>query len=326
MAREAYGDRWLKTGLAVSLVVHTAALAAIAWLPPAMGAAPGGFEEIRVFDREAASFPVPVELVELPPEEIAPAAEGLSVEIVARPETQPQMERQREPAPAVRRPEPEPERTEPEIAEASPTPTERPEPTGAAEGEPAEGEPAEVEEPGGGGGGGGWVDLGSPSPAGDLPILSGATPGGTVPGSGSGSGSGEGPGRGGGSGGGSGGGVGTGEGSGAGPGSGSGSGEAGGGGFQSRVADRRVPEVVSKGALEYPASAAADGAEGRVKLKVMVTEEGRVAEVGVAESSGDTRLDAAAAEFVRGWRYLPAVQNGTPRRVYTHATVEFELR
>jgi outer membrane biosynthesis protein TonB len=37
-------------------------------------------------------------------------------------------------------------------------------------------------------------------------------------------------------------------------------------------------------------------------------------------------LDAAASESVKGWRYKPAVQDGKPRRVYTHAVVRFELK
>ncbi len=84
--------------------------------------------------------------------------------------------------------------------------------------------------------------------------------------------------------------------------------------------------MVEKGRLEYPRAAVEDGAEGKVKLKVLVTESGTVAEVSVSQSSGDRRLDAAAAEFVKGWRYKPAVQDGKPRRVYTYAVVTFELK
>jgi protein TonB len=94
----------------------------------------------------------------------------------------------------------------------------------------------------------------------------------------------------------------------------------------SRTADRRQPKVVSKGALEYPKSAVSDGVEGTVKLKVLVTETGDVAEVTVVESSRDRRLDAAAREFVARWKYLPATQNGHARRVHTYATVTFELQ
>jgi protein TonB len=92
------------------------------------------------------------------------------------------------------------------------------------------------------------------------------------------------------------------------------------------VADRLEPEVVAKGTLDYPPSAAAEGVAGTVRLEVLVTETGSVADVQVTASSGDRRLDEAAREWVHRWRYRPAVQDGKPRRVYTHATVEFELR
>lgn len=84
--------------------------------------------------------------------------------------------------------------------------------------------------------------------------------------------------------------------------------------------------MLRKTAPDYPASAVEDGVEGVVKLKVLVTETGSVAEVEVTASSGDRRLDAAAKECVRKWLYRPAIQDGKPRRVHTHATVEFELR
>jgi protein TonB len=119
--------------------------------------------------------------------------------------------------------------------------------------------------------------------------------------------------------------VGEGSGSGTGGGEGDGGTGAAGGGFTSRVADRREPEVIRKGSLEYPASAVTDGVEGTVRLRVLVGETGDVLEVEVTESSGDRRLDIAAEEFVRAWRYRPAVQDGQPRRVHTYAKVTFEL-
>jgi protein TonB len=92
------------------------------------------------------------------------------------------------------------------------------------------------------------------------------------------------------------------------------------------VAERVEPAVTHKGTFRYPEAAAEEGVQGVVKLKVLVTEDGLVAEVEITRSSGDRRLDQAAKEWVRGWKYSPAVQAGKPRRVYTHATVEFELR
>ena len=173
-------------------------------------------------------------------------------------------------------------------------------------------------------GGGGPVDLGSASPAGDVGGLgSGSTPVGSVPGTGTGSGSGTGPG------------------SGAGPPGNDGptgpeptKQPAGAPGGQppepktshvSRVADRALPELVRRVNPQYPAAAAAESVEGMVRLVVTVGPDGDVEKVTVSKSSGDSRLDSAAAAAVKKWKYKPAVQDGTPRRVDTSATVTFRL-
>ncbi len=333
------GDRLLSWGFAAALTLHVAALAGAACLP--MEAPRTGFGDIRVFDEAAPALATPVELVEWPSE----LSVGMEPGVAVRPAADPQLPPQQPPPRPANRPEPRPPE---EPAPQEPAPQEPPAPVLVSppdpvevtpEPEPSPVEPRPLVPPvsdgtrpgGGGGGGGGFVDLGTPSPAGDLTgAASGETPIGEVPGVGSGSGTGVGPGSEGGTGGGSGGGAGTGDGTGIGEGSGSGSGggtgDGGSPGFVSRTADRKEPVVVFKGSLEYPPAAAADGAEGTVRLEVAVTELGVVSDVKVVESSHDRRLDDAAVEFVRGWRYKPAIQDGQPRRVWTHAVVKFELQ
>ncbi len=321
---ERRGDRLLNWGFAAALTVHAVALACAARLP--VQAARSPLEEITVFDRNAPAVVLPVDLVEWPAEQ--PAQTEPTVEFVPAPPTTP-------PRPPARRPQPRPAEkpAPPEAVIVSPSeplePEPKPEPTAV---EPPDIPPVtDGTRPGGGGGGGGGpVDLGTPSPAGDLSgAADGGTPMGGVPGVGSGSGNGTGPGSGGGTGGGSGGGIGSGEGTGIGEGSGSGSGGGHGDGgspsFVSRTADRKEPVVIFKGSLEYPPSAASEGVEGTVRLEVAVTELGVVSDVKVIESSHDRRLDAAACEYVRGWRYEPAIQDGVARSVRTYAVVKFEL-
>jgi len=321
------GEKQLRWAFAVALLLHGVALAAGARLPASLPA-DGGFEEIRVFDQGVAVVVSPVDLVEYPEALAAgdveirlPTAEMASATSSGSVPAQPA------------RPRPEARGQHGAAARVH-----APRRTASGGSAPAPARPAEAGGPGtqraaDGGGGGGPLGLGAPSARGDLPGMpSGATPPGEAPGSGGGTGSGAGPGSGGGTGGGSGTGEGTGVGPGTGPGSGSGGGNAGAGGggsegsFSSRVADRREPEVVWKGSLPYPESAAAEGVAGTVKLKVLVTETGSVGEVEIVSSSGDRRLDLAARDWVGKWRYMPAVQDGKPRRVYTHAAVEFELR
>ncbi len=309
-------ERLLNWAFVIALSLHAVALAGAACLPAQVNGQ--DLAAIRVFDAEPTDPITPVDLVEAPADDAPEVAQVV--------------------APVVKRIEPP---AQPASSIFAPRPAPRPQPKPVRPSSPRAGQaqalaqrsPLPVEPPyvpaarPGGGGGGGQVALGTPSANGELGgPPSGRTPMGGVPGSGAGSGSGSGPGSGGGSGGGSGDGTGTGQGSGMGPGS--GSGETGGEGaaFSSRVADRDTPVVVSKGKLEYPRAAVEAGIEGKVRLKVMVTESGTVAEVTVAQSSGDRRLDSAAIDFVKGWRYKPAVQDGKPRRVYTYAAVAFELK
>jgi protein TonB len=65
--------------------------------------------------------------------------------------------------------------------------------------------------------------------------------------------------------------------------------------------------------------------QGRVLLRVRVTVDGRAEAVEVKTSSGSARLDAAAAEAVRLWRFTPARQGGEPIAGYALVPIDFEL-
>jgi TonB family protein len=61
--------------------------------------------------------------------------------------------------------------------------------------------------------------------------------------------------------------------------------------------------------LNYPDSAWEAGIEGTVTLRFTITEEGRVRDIAVEESSGNADLDAAAVECARPWRYRPTLNS-----------------
>lgn len=83
------------------------------------------------------------------------------------------------------------------------------------------------------------------------------------------------------------------------------------------------PEPVRRPAARYPSDAAADGVTGTVHLKVFVSRRGRVEDALVVRSSGDDRLDRAAEEAVRHWRYQPARRHGQPAAAVDYVDVEF---
>jgi TonB family protein len=62
----------------------------------------------------------------------------------------------------------------------------------------------------------------------------------------------------------------------------------------------------------FPKDLQRQGAEGDTTLSFIVTVEGRVKDIRVAESSGNKGLDWAATMCAEHWKYKPARKDGTP--------------
>jgi protein TonB len=60
------------------------------------------------------------------------------------------------------------------------------------------------------------------------------------------------------------------------------------------------------------------GEEGDVKLSVHIDADGRVIEVVITQASGFPRLDQAAIETVKKWRFVPASVDGQPTSGWYH--------
>lgn len=67
------------------------------------------------------------------------------------------------------------------------------------------------------------------------------------------------------------------------------------------------------------------GEEGKVTLRVHVGAGGQAMEVRLHASSGSARLDDAAQEAVRNWRFVPATQAGVPVAAWVLVPVGFRL-
>lgn len=76
----------------------------------------------------------------------------------------------------------------------------------------------------------------------------------------------------------------------------------------------------------YPALSRRMKEEGEVILKLRILRDGRVAAVRIHESSGYPRLDRAAVEAVRYWRYQPATVGGEAIEYDYLQPIEFRLR
>lgn len=75
----------------------------------------------------------------------------------------------------------------------------------------------------------------------------------------------------------------------------------------------------------YPAIARRTGEQGRVLLRVLVTASGLAESVDVRTSSGSPRLDTAAQETVRRWRFVPARQGDHAVAAWVLVPINFTL-
>lgn len=90
--------------------------------------------------------------------------------------------------------------------------------------------------------------------------------------------------------------------------------------------DNHQPYVVFGPRPSYPPEARAGGREGKVRVKVLIAENGTPGEIQLAESSGSASLDEAALTALRRWRFQPALRNGQPVLAWVTVPVIFSLR
>jgi protein TonB len=78
-------------------------------------------------------------------------------------------------------------------------------------------------------------------------------------------------------------------------------------------------------APRYPIESRRKREEGTVRLRVVITTDGRVKTISVAKSSGFERLDEAALETVRKWKFKPGEQSGVPVEAVGFLSIPFKL-
>jgi TonB family protein len=84
-------------------------------------------------------------------------------------------------------------------------------------------------------------------------------------------------------------------------------------------------KLISKVSPDYPADAQAEGVEGTVLLRAIVSKDGTLLHITPVNNSVDPRLVRAAMAAVPLWRYQPTLLNGEPVEVITTITVSFRL-
>ena len=75
----------------------------------------------------------------------------------------------------------------------------------------------------------------------------------------------------------------------------------------------------------YPPASRRLGEQGRVVLRVLVSADGQPEQVDVRTSSGSPRLDSAALDTVRRWKFVPARQGERPVAAWVLVPISFRL-
>jgi protein TonB len=87
-----------------------------------------------------------------------------------------------------------------------------------------------------------------------------------------------------------------------------------------------VPDYQVNPKPPYPLIARRIGAQGEVLLRVLVRQDGSVAAVELAQSSGFSLLDESATRTVReNWRFIPAQHDGIPVESWVEVPIRFVL-
>ncbi|OYY51184.1 MAG: energy transducer TonB, partial [Polynucleobacter sp. 35-46-207] len=76
----------------------------------------------------------------------------------------------------------------------------------------------------------------------------------------------------------------------------------------------------------YPSFSKRSGEQGEVVVKLIIDEGGNVEEIALMRSSSFPRLDRAATEIGKRYRFKPYVVNGSPTRISTNLLIKFNLK
>ena len=76
----------------------------------------------------------------------------------------------------------------------------------------------------------------------------------------------------------------------------------------------------------YPSFSKRSGEQGTVIVRLIIDQNGDVEDIALLQSSTFPRLDRAASEIGRRYRFKPFVVNGSPQRISTNLLIKFNLK
>jgi protein TonB len=76
----------------------------------------------------------------------------------------------------------------------------------------------------------------------------------------------------------------------------------------------------------YPSFSKRSGEQGTAVVRLIIDETGSVEDVSLLQSSNFPRLDRAASEIGKRYRFKPFMVNGSPQRISTNLLIKFNLK
>jgi protein TonB len=76
----------------------------------------------------------------------------------------------------------------------------------------------------------------------------------------------------------------------------------------------------------YPSFSKRSGEQGAVVVRLIIDEAGNVEDVALLQSSTFPRLDRAATDIGKRYRFKPFLANGSPQRISTNLLIKFNLK
>ncbi len=97
---------------------------------------------------------------------------------------------------------------------------------------------------------------------------------------------------------------------------------------RSDFSDEKIvpPKIISILQPKYPKNLRKRGIEGQLRLKVLIDQEGKVAQVEIHTSSGYQDFDQSAIEVVYQWQFKPAQIEGKERSSWVLIPIAFRLK
>ncbi len=88
----------------------------------------------------------------------------------------------------------------------------------------------------------------------------------------------------------------------------------------------KMPEIVSKGAIEYPEFAEEREIEGSVNIKILINEKGKVLKVVIVSADPQGIFDKSVTEGVLKWKFKPAEYKKSNVKIWLKEKIDFRIK